>query len=234
MSHQEPAEDKVRAARALLEDVAMRHPAAVFTTSFGAEDMVVLDLLGRDLRAIGVATLDTGRLPQETYDLWQRAEERYARKIEPLVPRHEALEQYIRINGVNGFYDSVAQRKDCCQVRKVEPLSRLLAGKQAWITGLRRAQSVTRAALAVSEWDDTHGLHKFSPLADWSEAEVWGYIRSRDVPYNVLHDRGYPSIGCAPCTRAVSPGEDLRAGRWWWEDASGKECGLHVKEVVNL
>jgi phosphoadenosine phosphosulfate reductase len=225
---------KVDEARLLLERIALDFAPAVFTTSFGAEDMVVLDLLGRDLRTISVATLDTGRLPQETYDVWQRAEERYARKIVPVLPRHEAVEHYIRINGVNGFYDSVAQRKECCQIRKVEPLARVLAGQRAWITGLRRTQAASRAELAVSEWDASHSIQKFNPLADWSEAEVWAYLQSRSVPYNALHDAGYPSIGCAPCTRAIKAGEDIRAGRWWWEDPAGKECGLHVQEAASV
>ncbi|MGA2550456.1 MAG: phosphoadenylyl-sulfate reductase [Burkholderiaceae bacterium] len=232
MSAAADLDGKAHAARALLEEVGHTHAPAVFTTSFGAEDMVVFDLLGRDLRSIVIATLDTGRLPEQTYAVWQRAEERYNRKVEAVFPRHEAVEQYIRINGVNAFYDSVAQRKQCCHIRKVEPLQRLLAGKGAWITGLRRAQAASRAGLGVAEWDETHQLHKFNPLADWSEQEVWGYLRSRDVPYNALHDEGYPSIGCAPCTRAIGPGEDVRAGRWWWEAAEGKECGLHVREVV--
>jgi phosphoadenosine phosphosulfate reductase len=136
----------------------------------------------------------------------------------------------VRINGVNAFYESVAQRKDCCHMRKVEPLRRALTGKKSWVTGLRRAQAVTRKDLPVSEFDADYGLEKFNPLADWSEDDVWNYIRANDVPYNALHDKGYPSIGCAPCTRAIQPGEDVRAGRWWWENADSKECGLHVKE----
>ena len=135
---------------------------------------------------------------------------------------------YVAAYGLNGFYDSVDLRKSCCQIRKVEPLGRALNGKRAWLTGQRRSQSTTRSELAVQEHDAAHGLEKFNPLADWSEADVWHYLRQHQVPYNALHDQGYPSIGCAPCTRAVQPGEDIRAGRWWWETPESKECGLHV------
>ena len=204
----------------------------VFASSFGAEDMVLFDLIARDFREIEIATLDTGRLPAETYDLIQQASLAYRRKVKIYSPQHDLLETYVRVNGINGFYDSVAQRKDCCNARKLEPLKRALAGKRGWITGLRRDQSVTRAELAEVVFDEAQGLYKFSPLADWSEQEVWDYIRSRSVPYNALHDRGYPSIGCAPCTRAIAKGEDVRAGRWWWEAAAGKECGLHPKGVT--
>lgn len=227
---------KADAARAVLVRIARDHgAAAVFTTSFGAEDMVVLDLLAGSgdahaatLRTIGLATLDTGRLPNETYDVWQRATVRYRRKVEAYFPQAPAVEQYVRIHGINAFYESVAQRKDCCHIRKVEPLARALAGKAAWITGLRRSQAASRAELAVEEHDDERNLLKVNPLADWSEQDVWDYVAARDVPVNALHAQGYPSIGCAPCTRAVAPGEDVRAGRWWWEQADAKECGLHV------
>jgi phosphoadenosine phosphosulfate reductase len=228
-------------ARALLVRIAVHNAPAVFTTSFGAEDMVVLDLIAGyedadapTLRRIGVATLDTGRLPDETYQVWQQATERYRRTVDAYFPQAEAVESYVRINGINAFYESVAQRKDCCHMRKVEPLKRALAGKQAWITGLRRAQTATRADLEIEAFDDEHGLLKVSPLADWSEDDTWDYLRARDVPVNALHARGYPSIGCAPCTRAVLPGEDIRAGRWWWESADAKECGLHAKADDNV
>ncbi len=223
--------EKVAVTRNLLAQIEADYAPAVLTTSFGAEDMVLFDLIGKEFRGISIATLDTGRLPEETYQVWQRATERYRRKVEAYFPEAAAVEQYVRINGINAFYESVAQRKDCCAMRKVAPLKRALAGKRAWITGLRRAQAVTRKDLPVSEFDADHGLEKFSPLADWSEEDVWNYIRANDVPYNALHDAGYPSIGCAPCTRAIQPGEDIRAGRWWWEDPTGKECGLHVHEA---
>ncbi len=226
---------KAEAARALLARVARDHAPALFTTSFGAEDMVVFDLLaGFDdekaatLRTVALATLDTGRLPEETYAVWQASTARYRRKVEACFPAAPAVEQYVRVHGINAFYDSVAERKACCRIRKVEPLGRALAGRKAWITGLRRAQAASRADLAVEAHDAEHDLLKVNPLADWSEDDVWDYLRARDVPVNALHARGYPSIGCAPCTRAVAPGEDLRAGRWWWENADARECGLHV------
>jgi phosphoadenosine phosphosulfate reductase len=200
---------------------------AVFTTSFGAEDMVVLDLIRRHALPIGILTLDTGRLPEETYALMQQVEERYGRCFDTLYPDARALQELVARNGINGFYDSVEKRKACCAVRKVEPLARGLQGKRAWVTGLRAQQSATRAGVAEREPDPARGLTKFNPLHDWSDAEVWDYLRSRAVPYNALHDRFYPSIGCAPCTRAVATGEDIRAGRWWWENANTKECGLH-------
>jgi phosphoadenosine phosphosulfate reductase len=229
----------VDAARTLLARVARDAAPALFTTSFGAEDMVVFDLIaGTDdalnpaLKTIGVATLDTGRLPDETYQVWQAAVARYRRKVEAFFPAAPAVEQYVRLHGINAFYDSVAERKDCCHIRKVEPLERALKGRGAWITGLRRAQAASRSELAIEARDDEHDLVKVSPLADWSESDVWDYLRARDVPVNALHARGYPSIGCAPCTRAVKPGEDVRAGRWWWEQADAKECGLHVKSEL--
>ncbi|MBI4247554.1 MAG: phosphoadenylyl-sulfate reductase [Candidatus Rokubacteria bacterium] len=205
------------------------HPRIALAASFGAEDMVLIDLLARlDPRA-RVFTLDTGRLPAETYELIDAVRARYGFAVEIYVPRTEAVEAMVREHGVNLFYASVENRKRCCEVRKVEPLGRALAGLEAWITGLRRDQAVTRVAVDKVEVDRSHGgILKLNPLADWTWDDVWQYLRAHDVPYNALHDRGYPSIGCAPCTRAVEPGEDLRAGRWWWETPETKECGLHV------
>jgi phosphoadenosine phosphosulfate reductase len=223
---------KLAELRRTLARIAEEHAPAVFTSSFGAEDMVLFDIIARDFREIEIVTLDTGRLPNETYDLIQKATAAYRCKVTVYSPRHEAVESFVRVNGINGFYDSVAQRKECCEVRKLEPLKRALAGKRAWITGLRREQSVTRQRLEEVAFDETQRLYKFSPLAEWTEQDVLNYIRSRNVPYNALHDRGYPSIGCAPCTRAVAPGEDIRAGRWWWESSAGKECGLHPQGVT--
>ncbi|HXH07808.1 MAG TPA: phosphoadenylyl-sulfate reductase [Vicinamibacterales bacterium] len=198
--------------------------------SFGAEDVVLVDMLARLSREARVFTLDTGRLPQETYDLMDRIRERYALELEVFCPAAEAVESMVRRHGANLFYRSVELRKLCCGVRKVEPLARALAGLDAWITGLRREQAPTRRRIARIEWDEEHGLLKLNPLADWTWDDVWAYIRRHDVPYNALHDRGYPSIGCACCTRAVAPGEDPRAGRWWWEaDRSATECGLHAR-----
>lgn len=222
-------EQKIVQAKALLARAEREFAPAAFSTSLGLEDMVLTDLIAREFRGIEIFTLDTGRLPPETYDLMQKTVERYRRKIKVYFPDASAVEAYVRINGINGFYDSIAQRKECCQIRKVEPLKRALAGKQGWITGLRREQALTRESLTEVQYDADYRLSKINPLIDWSLEDVWQYVRRNDVPYNPLHDRGYPSIGCAPCTRAVKPGEDVRAGRWWWESAEQKECGLHRK-----
>jgi phosphoadenosine phosphosulfate reductase len=218
---------KVTAAIELLADIARRFEPAALASSLGAEDMVLTDIIAKHAPAIEVFTLDTGRLHAETYRLLQQVTDRYDLRIRVLYPDGEALERLVAEHGINGFFNSVASRKACCGVRKVEPLRRALAGKRAWITGLRRTQGVTRANLPLQEYDAVNGLEKFSPLADWREEEVWAYLHAFDVPYNQLHERGFPSIGCAPCTRAVTPGEDIRAGRWWWEEPGGKECGLH-------
>jgi phosphoadenosine phosphosulfate reductase len=205
------------------------HPRIALASSFGAEDVVLIDMLWRlDPRA-RVFTLDTGRLPADTYALIDAIRERYGLRVEVFFPRHEAVEAMTRESGVNLFLRGVEDRKRCCAVRKVEPLGRTLAGMEAWITGLRRDQAPTRTAVPKVEVDGDHGgILKINPLVEWSWEDVWDYVRAHDVPYNALHDRGYPSIGCAPCTRAVAPGEDLRAGRWWWEqDRAATECGLH-------
>ncbi len=224
-------QDKIAAARALLAEIAASHSPAVLANSLGAEDMVLTDLIARDGLAIGSFSLDTGRLPAETYELLGQLAERYpTHPVQVLFPEAATTEQYVRVYGINGFYDSVEARKACCQVRKLGPLKRALAGKTAWITGLRREQSPTRQDLADRGFDADNGLMKFNPLIDWTEKDVWAYIREYGVPYNALHDRHYPSIGCAPCTRSISVGEDVRAGRWWWENPESKECGLHVKK----
>lgn len=211
-----------------LEAITRAFPRVAFASSLGAEDMVLTDAIVRARLPVEIFTLDTGRLHRETLDVIARVKERYGYDITVVRPDAAAVEAYVRDHGANAFYESVDLRKACCRIRKVEPLARALAGKDAWITGLRRAQSTTRSDLALREDDAVHGIPKFNPLADWSEPEVWAYLRGHDVPYNVLHDRGYPSIGCEPCTRAIKPGEDVRAGRWWWESADSKECGLHV------
>jgi phosphoadenosine phosphosulfate reductase len=202
-----------------------------FANSMGAEDMVLTDLIVRNQLPVEIFSLDTGRLPAETYDLIAEVERKYDIRLKLFFPRSEAVEDYVRSNGINAFYESVELRKACCHIRKVEPLQRALKGKKAWVTGMRAQQSATRVALAVREFDTANGLEKFNPLSDWTEKEVWAYIRMFDVPYNKLHDQFYPSIGCAPCTRAIAMGEDVRAGRWWWEDPANKECGLHVKKT---
>jgi phosphoadenosine phosphosulfate reductase len=213
---------------ATLARVARDFSPAVFASSLAAEDMVLTDLILKANLSIGIFSLETGRLNQETLDVIGKVKAHYGYDIELFYPQPEAVEQYVTQHGLNAFYDSVEMRRACCGIRKVEPLGRALAGKQAWVTGQRRAQSSTRAELAVQELDTAHGMTKFNPLADWSEEDVWNYIRQNDVPYNALHDQGFPSIGCAPCTRAVQPGEDIRAGRWWWENPDSKECGLHL------
>ncbi|HEY3327685.1 MAG TPA: phosphoadenylyl-sulfate reductase [Novimethylophilus sp.] len=223
---------KIDAAVALLERIQEQHSPATLANSLGAEDMVLTDLIAKHAPGIELFTLDTGRLNPETYDLLAKVQETYGDtvKVRTYAPQAEAIQRYVESNGINAFYNSVDLRKQCCGIRKVEPLKRALAGKQAWITGMRRQQAVTRAGMVEEEWDADHGLTKFNPLADWTEKEVWEYIRDNGVPYNALHDQHYPSIGCAPCTRAIAVGEDVRAGRWWWEDEAGKECGLHVKK----
>ncbi|WP_026686626.1 phosphoadenylyl-sulfate reductase [Azovibrio restrictus] len=217
-------------ALALLQTVATDFSPAVFANSLGAEDMVLTDLILRNRLPIEIFSLDTGRLPPETYDLMAQTEKHYGTRLTVYYPRHENAEAYVRIHGINAFYQSTELRKACCQIRKVEPLQRALAGKKAWITGMRAQQSTTREALAIRSFDAGNGLEKFNPLADWSEKEVWAYIRIHQVPYNALHDQFYPSIGCAPCTRPISLGEDIRAGRWWWENPETKECGLHIRK----
>jgi phosphoadenosine phosphosulfate reductase len=219
---------RIERARRLLASIEKNHSPAALASSFGAEDMVLLDLIARDGLAIEIFTLDTGRLPAETHNLIARVRKQYGIAIEIYSPWPESVDAYVAENGIDGFYDGVEQRKACCNVRKVEPLRRALAGKRSWITGLRREQADSRVAVVEAEQDAAHGNWKFSPLADWSEADVWAYLRANRVPYNALHDRGYPSIGCEPCTRAIRAGEHPRAGRWWWErDGAKKECGLH-------
>ncbi len=226
-------EAKIAAVAVLLERIQAEFSPATFASSLGAEDMVLTDLIARHAPGIGIFSLDTGRLNPETYDLLSKVQGTYGKQVEIKIyaPQPDTLQQYVEANGINAFYHSVELRKACCAIRKVEPLHRALAGKKAWITGMRRQQAATRAEMPVEEFDADHGLAKFNPLADWTEKEVWQYIRDNGVPYNALHDQHYPSIGCAPCTRAIAMGEDIRAGRWWWENEVGKECGLHVKKA---
>lgn len=225
---------KVEQLHSLLAEIQQEYAPAVFANSFGAEDMVLTDMIARSHPTISIFTLDTGRLPQETYDLMQAVRAHYGLSIQVYFPDTAAVEGYVAQNGPNGFYQSVELRKRCCFIRKVEPLRRALAGKRAWITGMRREQAITRDSLTISLLDVENNLQKFNPLCEWSNAEVWAYLRQHDVPYNKLHDRFYPSIGCAPCTRAITPGEDVRSGRWWWENPESKECGLHVGKVASI
>jgi phosphoadenosine phosphosulfate reductase len=205
-----------------------------FTTSFGIEDQAVAHAIFESSLAIDVVTLDTGRLFPETYDVWAQTEQRYRRRIRSFFPNQERVEGFIAREGINAFRASVEARQACCFLRKVEPLSRALAGANGWITGLRGDQSGNRSAMPYAAVDDAHGLVKVNPLLDWTRERVVDYVREHEVPYNALHDRGFLSIGCAPCTRAVKPGEPERAGRWWWEQADKKECGLHAAEATEL
>jgi len=218
----------VASTRATLTRISREFTPAVFASSLAAEDMVLTDLILRNKLEIGIFSLETGRLHAETLGMIDRIKQVYGYDIALFRPEPAAVDAYVQQNGLNAFYESVEMRKECCRIRKVEPLKRALAGNKAWVTGQRRAQSSTRAELAIEEQDAAHGMTKFNPLADWSEDDVWHYIRSNNVPYNPLHDKGYPSIGCEPCTRAIQPGEDVRAGRWWWENPDTKECGLHL------
>jgi len=196
-------------------------------SSLGLEDQALTDMLRRSLPAARIFTIDTGRLFPETYSLIDRTSQRYNAPFEIYFPDYQSLEPYLLANGVNAFYNSVEKRRECCRIRKIEPLKRVLATLDAWICGLRREQSVTRTDIDVVEWDATNNLLKINPLAAWTEPQVRDYLNAHSVPYNSLHNQGYPSIGCQPCTRAVAPGADVRSGRWWWEDPAHKECGLH-------
>ena len=199
----------------------------VFSTSFGWEDQVITHMIFANKLPIKVFTLETGRLFPETYYVWNRTMEMYSEVIHAYYPNNQLLEQMVNLKGPNSFYESVENRKECCGVRKVEPLKRALYGNDCWVTGIRAEQSANRQFMGDVEWDDQNNLIKFNPLYDWTLDDVKNYIKQNNIPYNTLHDRGFPSIGCAPCTRAVREGEDFRAGRWWWEDQSKKECGLH-------
>jgi phosphoadenosine phosphosulfate reductase len=221
-------QEKIAATIAVLQQAEKEYPSVVFANSLGAEDMVLTDLIAKHAPGIKLFSLDTGRLPKETYDLIAEVGQRYTVPLKVYFPDSKLTEDYVAKDGINGFYNSVESRKACCYARKVEPLRRALKGQDAWVTGLRRDQAVTRGTLQVSSFDNDNGLQKINPLLDWSNNDVWEYIRKNDVPYNKLHDQFYPSIGCAPCTRSISVGEDIRAGRWWWENPETKECGLHA------
>lgn len=216
-----------------LQAIAAAYPGKViFSTSFGWEDQVISHMIFKHNIPIQVFTLETGRLFPETYYVWNRTLEIYRKPILAYYPNQELLEEMVSTKGPNSFYDSVENRKQCCGIRKLEPLKRALSGNDVWITGIRAEQSLNRHDMQAIEWDEQNNLIKYHPIFSWSLEEVKAYIKENNIPYNPLHDRGFPSIGCAPCTRAVQPGEDFRAGRWWWEDASKKECGLHTHNEV--
>jgi len=199
------------------------------SSSLGAEDQVLTDMLLKINPKARIFTLDTGRLFPETYDLIDRTSRKYKTKIEIYFPDFQKIQTMVNNKGINLFYESIDNRKECCHLRKIEPLQRAFSTLDAWICGLRASQAVTRQNIDIIEWDENNNLVKINPLAKWTEEQVWEYIHNNKVPYNVLHDKGFPSIGCQPCTRAVEPGEDVRAGRWWWEDPDTKECGLHKR-----
>jgi len=206
------------------------HVNIALASSLGAEDQVLTHLIYELDSGANIFTLDTGRLPKETYDLIERTNNKYKKNIKVYFPKTQEVERLVNEKGMFSFYNSIDERKECCYIRKIEPLKRALKGLDIWITGLRREQSVTRDEMQLIEWDEGNGLLKINPLIDWSEDEVWTYIKQNNVPYSKLHDKGYPSIGCEPCSRAVVEGADIRSGRWWWENPEHKECGLHVKE----
>lgn len=210
--------------------VAATFKKAKFASSFGEEDQVITHMIAHQKLDINIFTLDTGRLFQETYDLIELTRSAYKLNIDVLFPVQKEVEQYVKTNGINGFYDSVENRKACCAIRKVHSLNRALAGADIWITGLRKSQSANRQLMQKVEWSPEYNLIKYNPLFDWSDEEMRNYLESNKVPVNSLHRKGFASIGCAPCTRAIAPGEDLRAGRWWWE-GTAKECGLHESKV---
>ena len=214
-----------------LKEVRKRFSGKVtLSSSLGPEDQVITDAIFRHELDIEVFTLDTGRLFAESYDVLDKTVRKYQKDIKVYYPKHEDVEKYVSINGINAVYDSQSLRKECCTIRKIEPLNRALKDASVWITGLRGNQSSYRSSMGLFEWDADRKLLKFNPLLLWSTEEIWHYINSFDVPYNELHKKGFPSIGCQPCTRAIGLHEDERSGRWWWEDADKKECGLHAKD----
>lgn len=218
----------IDALEALLPRIAAEFAPATFASSLSIDDMVLTDAILRNKIDISIFTLDTGRMHGDTMAVVDAIGAKYGETIRLYRPEPAAVHQYVTVYGRDAFYQSVELRKSCCEIRKVEPLRRALKDKRAWLTGMRREQSVTRNELAIQAFDSVFGLEKFNPLADWSEEDVWAYLKAYDVPYNALYDQGYRSIGCAPCSRPVVAGEDVRAGRWWWEQPESKECGLHV------
>jgi len=200
-----------------------------FSTSFSIEDQVILHHIAAENLPVHIFTLDTGRLFSETHSVWTATREKYHIPIHTYMPDTSRLEKYVNQKGPNAFYESVENRKECCFIRKVEPLKRALTGQKVWVTGIRAGHSGNRSQLNLLEWDEDNQLNKYNPLLHWTHEAVRNYISENDVPYNILHDRGFVSIGCQPCTRAIRPGEEFRAGRWWWEEADKKECGLHSK-----
>jgi phosphoadenosine phosphosulfate reductase len=218
----------------VIGQLAKQFPGKVtFSTSFSYEDQLITHKILTNNFPVSIFTLDTGRLFEETYSVWSATNERYHTKIRAYYPDHNLLEPYVAEHGPNSFYESVEERKTCCYFRKVEPLKRALKDKEIWITGLRAEHSANRHNMPQVEWDESNQIIKYHPILHWTTKEVKDYINEFNIPYNILHDRGFVSIGCAPCTRAIKPGEDFRAGRWWWEDNTKKECGLHVHQQAS-
>ncbi len=213
----------------LIKYILENYKNVALSSSLGAEDQVLTDMIFKINKNSRVFTLDTGRLHSETYKVMDETNLKYGVKLEVFFPKFDDVEKLYITQGVNGHFESIDNRKNCCNIRKIEPLKRALKNVDIWITGLRASQSITRTNLPVIEWDENFKVIKLNPLINWNEDDVWEYIRANKVPYNKLHDQGYPSIGCEPCTRAIKAGEDIRAGRWWWEDPEHKECGLHKK-----
>jgi phosphoadenosine phosphosulfate reductase len=216
----------------LLRESVAEYKNVCYANSLGSESMVLTDLIWTSVPEIEIFSVDTGRLYPETYDLIDRVQQRYGRALRMYYPDGTRIEEWVGEHGINGFRDGLELRHECCHIRKVEPFRRAISGRGAWVTGIRHGQSASRALAAPVEWDSEYGLHKVSPLLEWTEKDIWDYIRKKRLPYNSLHDIGFPSIGCAPCTRAVQPGEDPRSGRWWWERADSRECGLHPRRKV--
>ena len=222
-------ERKASNVRALLEQGVAAFGDVVYASSLGLEAMVLTDIIWTQVPGIEIFSIDTGRLHEETYSLLDRVQRRYGKRIRVYYPQAEMVESFVVQHGINGFYSGVDERLSCCHVRKVEPFRRAIAGRRAWITGVRRQQSAQRAEGQPVEWDGENGLYRISPLLDWSQDEVQEYVQALKLPYNPLHDRSFPSIGCAPCTRAIEAGQDSRAGRWWWENSESRECGLQPR-----
>jgi len=217
---------------AQLHSAVAAYGSVCYANSLGSESMVLTDLIWGRVPEIEIFTVDTGRLFPESYDLIDEIQQRYGRAMRVYYPVTATLEEWVAAHGINGFRDGLEERHNCCGIRKLEPFRRAVAGRRAWVTGIRRAQSASRALAAPVEWDEVYGLFKISPLLDWTDQDVWDYIRAQRLPYNRLHEAGFPSIGCAPCTRAVQPGDDERSGRWWWERADSRECGLHPRRKL--
>jgi len=227
-----PLRERAESSIEQLRSAVAEYGNVCYANSLGSESVVLTDLIWESVPEIEIFSIDTGRLYPETYDLIERLQQRYGRSLRIYYPDASAVESWVGEHGINGFREGLEQRRGCCGIRKVEPFRRAVSGRGAWVTGIRRGQSASRALSAAVEWDTEYGLHKVSPLLDWSETEIWDYIRKKRLPYNTLHDSGFPSIGCAPCTRAVQHGEDARAGRWWWERADSRECGLHPRRKI--